>query len=133
MTAHPGPFPLPIVVLDPRSFEFLSLLSYAHLKSGSAEAAADLLRALSVVEPGNDWADRTLAYALLLSGQHAECLARIDRRPGASRDKALQLIRGRALWASGRHDDARQVIDAIEGPLRGLNPIPGAGEGGATP
>ncbi|MEM1305690.1 MAG: tetratricopeptide repeat protein [Planctomycetota bacterium] len=106
--------------MDSRDFEFLSLLAYAHLKSGGAAAAADLLAGLQAVEPEHAWVNRTLAYALLEAGRYEACLTQVERLPTVRQDKALQLIRSRALWALGRHAEARRAAAGLADGVRGL-------------
>lgn len=106
--------------LDTRNTEFLSLLAFAHLKCGGAAAAADLLAALRVVDPGNPWVMRTLAYAKLQAGDFRGCLDHLDGWEASRSDKALTLVRSRALWGLGQRDEARRVAAGLDGKLRGL-------------
>src|SRR5262245_30444794 len=104
--------------VDARTIEFLSLLGYLYLCHGQAAQAVAALEAVRVYRRNDSQVVRSLAYAYLSMERFTDCLNCIDSSTVAS-DHRLQLIRSRALWGLGRHDEARRGVAAITGGLRG--------------
>jgi hypothetical protein len=104
--------------VDARTVEFLSLLGYLYLCHGQAARAIAALEAVRIYRRDDPQLVRSLAYAYLSAERFADCLSCIDSSPMAA-DRGLQLIRSRALWGLGRHDEARRGVASITGGLRG--------------
>lgn len=98
-------------MMERRQRDFLWLLAYFYLFHGRPAKAAALYAVLDVLEPGNPVVMKSLAAALLESGQHERSLAVLDRLSalGEDDDSAL-LLRARALAAGGHADEA---VDAV--------------------
>ena len=77
---------------------------------------ARILAALLALEPADGQARRCMAAALLALGDGGGALEHIDRIVGAaplpSRDAALHLLKARALWLTGRADEAKNAVNA---------------------
>ena len=101
------------------SKDVLSLLGYLFLRHGKADKAITALEALSVAEPNKPWVQRSLAYAYLKHGDFENSLTQVSKYLDHHReDRGAQLIRSRALWGLGRHDEARKLVQQMSGQLR---------------
>ena len=101
--------------MSERSEDFLSLLSYLLLRHGRPEKATHLLQSLKIMRPNDAWTNRSLAYALLLSGDYQGCLHHLDRIAlTLPEDTEMRLIRSRALWGLGREDEAKQMAKTLK-------------------
>ena len=93
------------LVADPNYVPALKLLSQIYLDEGRVEEAGDLLERLSRLAP-DDLETRTLnARYLLEKGRYREALNASQHVPGAT----ASLVRGQALEALGRFDEALQA------------------------
>lgn len=94
----------------------LQVLGYLFLRMGQFARAKKLFSALLALDAGDTWAHRCLAAALLALGDGAAALEHIDKAVGAgplpSRDAALYLLKARALWLTGRADEAKNAVSA---------------------
>ena len=101
------------------SKDVLSLLGYLFLRHGKAEKAITALEALSVTDANSPWVQRSLAYAYLKNGNFEQSLDQVSKYLDSnSADRGAELIRSRALWGLGRHEEARQLIQRMSGQLR---------------
>ena len=94
----------------------LLVLGYLFLRMGQFARAKKLFAALLALDPGDAWARRSLAAAFLALGDGAAALEHIDKvmgtAPPPSRDAALHLLKARALWLTGRADEAKNAVNA---------------------
>ncbi len=100
------------------SIEYLALLGYLYLRNGKIAEATTVLEGLAVLDPGNSWVRRTLAYVYLNGGEYQKCLAQIDQTTHGKRSSTEKLIQVRALFGLGRRDEARRLIKQMQGKLR---------------
>ena len=98
--------------------EYLALQSWLHLRHGRTDEAILLLEGLSVLTPGDSWVNRTLSYAYLKSGQYQACLDQLQRCLQTQNSRTSKLIKARALWGLGLHEEARQLLKRMGGKLR---------------
>ena len=103
------------------SQEYLALLGYLYLRHGKVAAATTILEGLAVVAPGNAWVRAVLAYAYLLEGDFQKCLEQLDRTSRSKRSNAEQVMRIRALCGLGRRDEARRLLEQLQGRLRDIH------------
>ena len=111
---------------SPGANNLRSTLAVMQLDGGQPRAAADILDKLlrdHRSRGGSDEAMATVAYqhalSVLRSGQHDGVLEEVERSLAAARRRddaglvrAASLALGQALAASGRHEEARTVMDA---------------------
>ncbi len=94
----------------------LLVLGYLFLRMGQFARAKKLFTALIALDSGDAWARRCLAAALLALGDGASALEHINKgmgtAPPSSRDAALYLLKARALWLTGRADEAKNAVNA---------------------
>lgn len=94
----------------------LRVLGYLFLRMGHFARAKKLFAALLALDSGDAWTRRSLAAALLALGDGGGALEHIDNIMGAaplsSRDAALYLLKARALWLTGRADEAKNAVNA---------------------
>lgn len=89
----------------------LRLLGHMYLRYGRAEAALALLRALCLLAPHDQRAQRALVRAAILAGQTDEALRMIDQlRDEGDPSPVLWLLEGQALAALGRREQAQAVL-----------------------
>lgn len=100
--------------------EFLKLLSYLFVSNGQAAKGVIALEALQVVTPNDAWCSQCLAYAYVLKQDYGLALRQSDRHIETfGNDRAIAIIRGRAMWGLGKHDEARKAVAPFVGKLRG--------------
>ena len=105
--------------MNSESKDVLSLLGYLFLRHGKPQKAIAALEALEVADAGRPWVQRSLAYAYLQNGDFENSLAQVSKFLDHDReDHGALLIRSRALWGLGRHDEARKLIQQMSGQLR---------------
>lgn len=94
----------------------LLMLGYLYLRMGQGKRARKLFAALVALDKDDGWARRGLAAACLALGEGEAALEHIDKAIGStplpSRDAALHLLRARALWLTGRTDEAQNAVHA---------------------
>lgn len=94
----------------------LLVLGYLFLRMGHFERAKKLYAALLALNPDDNWAHRSMAAALVALGDGSGALTHIDKALGtaplSSRDNALHLLKARALWRTGRSDEAKNAVNA---------------------
>lgn len=94
----------------------LQVLGYLFLRMGQFARAKKLFAALIALDSGDAWTRRALAAAHLATGDGAAALEQLDRTLGSgplpSRDAALYLLKARALWLTGRADEAKNAVSA---------------------
>ena len=100
------------------SHEYLALLGYLHLRYGKIAEATTVLEGLAVITPGDGWVRATLAYAYLSAKEFQKCLEQLDRTSRNKRSTSEQVMRIRALCGLGRRDEARRLLDQLQGRLR---------------
>lgn len=92
------------------------VLGYLFLRMGQFTRAKKLFAALLALDSADGWAHRCLAAALLALGDGSGALEHLDRVTGTaplpSRDAALYLLKARALWLTGRADEAKNAMNA---------------------
>lgn len=99
----------------------LKVLGYLFLRMGRTESAHRTFAALAALLPEDacpaerSWVQRNLAATALEQGDGTAALAHLDKATDGltptSTDAALHLMRARALWQQGRHDEARYAVD----------------------
>lgn len=92
--------------------ELLHALGYLYANHGQTQRGLVLLLIAARIAPNNAGVLRTLAYALTADGYGERALAVIDRLAGLEQEVSpmLQLLRSRALWASGDKIEARRCF-----------------------
>ena len=100
------------------SHEYLALLGYLYLRHGKVAAAVTIMEGLAVMKPGDAWVRAVLAYAYLLDSDFQKCLEQLDRTSRNKRSNSEQVMRIRALVGLGRRDEARRLLDQLQGRLR---------------
>lgn len=92
--------------------DVLRLLGHMYLRYGRAEPALILLRALCLLAPHDQRAQRALVRAAIMAGQTEEALRTIDHlRDEADPSPVLWLLEGQALSALGRRTEALAVLE----------------------
>jgi predicted Zn-dependent protease len=92
--------------------DVLRLLGHMYLRYGRAEPALILLRALTLLAPHDQRAQRALVRAAIMAGQTEEALRTIDHlRDEADDSPVLWLLEGQALAALGRRTEALAVLE----------------------
>ena len=109
---------LALVPVKESSHEYLALLGYLYLRHGKIAAATTILEGLAVMTPGDGWVRAVLAYAYLSGSEYQKCLEQLDRTSRAKRSTAEQVMRIRALCGLGRRDEARRLLEQLQGRLR---------------
>lgn len=98
--------------MDERERDFLVVVGYVCVQHGRAEQAADVLEAVLVARPHDRDAIRLLAYAYLEMTRFQECLDLTDYLLGGHGQEEpafVWLIRARALYGLGHHEQAREL------------------------
>jgi len=98
--------------VDRDSARLLHALGYLHGQHGETKRALVLLLVAARLAPDDVGILRTLAHAFLIDGAPDRAISVIDRlrsMEGAD-DPTLDLLTGRALWASGRESEARRAF-----------------------
>src|SRR5262249_25937821 len=99
-------------LVDKDSARLLHALGYLHGQHGETKRGLVLLLIAARLAPDDAAILRTLAHAFLVDGAPDPAIAVIDRL--RARDDAdhpvLDLLMGRALWASGRQSEARRAF-----------------------
>ena len=94
--------------------ESLQVLADVYLNQSQSEKAVILLEALHDLYPQDPSVVKALSYAYLLAGRPEDALTMSDvflRLAGSSPDSnPILLIRGQALWALGRVEEARTTM-----------------------
>ena len=85
----------------------LLVLGYLFLRMGQFARAKKLFAALLALEPADGQARRCMAAALLALGAGGGALEHMP-----SREAALHLLKARALWLTGRADEAKNAVNA---------------------
>jgi Flp pilus assembly protein TadD len=102
--------------------EFLSVLGHFYLQHGQVGKALTLLRASVVLAPDDLALLRMLSWAYLRAGDAGRALDTAGRYGAAGGDESdpspIHLIRARALWQLGRHDEARRLFERFTGARR---------------
>lgn len=92
--------------------DVLRLLGHMYLRYGRAEPALVLLRALVLLAPHDQRAQRALVRAAIMAGHTDEALRAIDHlRDEADASPVLWLLEGQALAALGRRSEALAVLE----------------------
>lgn len=92
--------------------DVLRLLGHMYLRYGRAEPALVLLRALCLLAPNDQRAQRALVRAAIMAGHTDEALRTIDHlRDEADSSPVLWLLEGQALAALGRRSEALAVLE----------------------
>lgn len=99
--------------MGPEQVDALEFLAHVLLQNGRWNDALPLYEALVALDGRDRRRRQALSYALLRTGKPREalahldwCMAQTDEPPEAS----LVLLRARALWDSGRQDEAREFL-----------------------
>ena len=94
--------------------ELMDLLAYIYLQNGLPDKAAVLAAARDVLQPEQPRVLMTLAVAQLRAAKPQRTLDTLDRLAilGAM-DATFHLVRGQALQALGRHDEAASAMRAF--------------------
>ena len=101
-----------VLRLQPRHFDALYLLGFAHLQRGECEDAQRLMQRALEVNPASLDALRHRGTALQHLGRHGEALASYDKALAIMPDLAeISLARGTALSQLGRHAEAFLAYD----------------------
>ena len=108
-----------LMVSDASKAEALHALGYFYLRQGFPKQALALLIAAEAKGASGDAMNRALAQATLLCGFPKKTLAYLDMIevsgvPAELRE-TVKLLRGRALLALGRVDEARALFGAASG------------------
>jgi type III secretion protein Y len=92
--------------------ELLHLLGYLYSRHGETRRGIVLLLIAIRLAPDNVGVWRTLAHAFLADGEPKRAIAVIEhlRVMSDADHPALDLLMARALWASGRHVEARRSL-----------------------
>lgn len=99
-------------MMERRQRDFLWVLAYFYLFHGRPAKAAALYAVLDVLAPGDPVVTKSLATALLESGQYDKSLAVLDRLAALGEaDESVLLLRARALAAGGHADEAADAVD----------------------
>lgn len=108
-TTEPGPE----AILERDQFDTLRVLGFLYLRLGLASKAARLFQALAVLAPQDPQAALSLAAATLEDGRPEEALALLERAPlaGAAARAPARLLKARALWRLGRHEETYKIMD----------------------
>lgn len=101
-----------VLRLQPRNFDALFLLGFAHLQRGECEDAQRLMQLALEINPASLDALRHRGTALQHLNRHAEALASYDRALQIMPDAPeISLARGTALSQLGRHGEAFHAYD----------------------
>ena len=94
--------------------ELMDLLAYIYLQNGLPDKAAVLAAARDVLQPEQPRVLMTLAVAQLRAAKPQRTLDTLDRLAilGAM-DATFHLVRGQALQALGRHEEAASAMRAF--------------------
>ncbi len=99
--------------MDTEELDTLDFLAYLFLRNGKWDKALPLYEALVAVDGNNVRRKLALAYVMLRAGREKDaqtlldwCLTQSDEAPSPS----LVLLRARALWQLGRHEEAREFL-----------------------
>jgi type III secretion protein Y len=92
--------------------ELLHALGYLYTNHGQAQRGLVLLLIAARIAPNDVGILRTLAHALTADGYGQRALAVLDRLAALEQEASptLQLLRSRALWASGDKIEARRCF-----------------------
>jgi type III secretion protein Y len=92
--------------------ELLHSLGYLYSHHGQTQRGLVLLLIAARIAPGNVGILRTLAHGLIADGYGERALAVIERLARLEPDASpiLQLLKSRALWASGEKLEARRCF-----------------------
>lgn len=93
--------------LSPQDQEFLAFLAHVYLQNGKPDKAAVILTALDLAQPNRPLTLAALAAAQIRSDKASRALETLDRLAMSGRiDAVFHLLRGQALNALGRKDEA---------------------------
>jgi type III secretion protein Y len=96
-------------LVDQSAVQLLHMLGYLYGQHGDTKRGLVLLLLAARLAPNDVGILRTLVHAFLLDGEPERAITVIERL--RSTDEAdqpvLDLLMGRALWACGRHVEAR--------------------------
>ncbi|OZI20031.1 hypothetical protein CAL26_20985 [Bordetella genomosp. 9] len=99
--------------LPAETIELLQVLAFLKLQNGKARDAVALLEACNRAGGCQGRALILLAYAQLRAGAPEQALSVLDRADTqALALPACRVVRAQALSAAGRHDEARQAMQA---------------------
>jgi type III secretion protein Y len=92
--------------------ELLHSLGYLYTNHGQTQRGLVLLLIAARIAPNDPGILRTLTHALTTDGYGERALAVLDRLEALQQERSpmLQLLRSRALWASGDKVDARRCF-----------------------
>ena len=92
--------------------ELLHALGYLYSNHGQTQRGLVLLLIAARIAPNDPAILRTLAHALTADGYGERALAVLDRLAALEHEhpSTLQLLRSRALWASGDKVEARRCF-----------------------
>ena len=77
-----------------------------------------IFEGLAVVKPGDGYVRTVLAYTYLCGREYQKCLEQLDRTIRSKRSTAEHILRIRALCGLGRRDEARRLLNQLDGRLR---------------
>ncbi len=99
----------------------LRVLGYLYLRMGRIDSARRCFAALAAALPADvtarerSWVERNLAAAALENNDNNAALNHLNNAMRGitmnTSDAALYLMKARALWRQGRHDEARQALN----------------------
>jgi type III secretion protein Y len=97
---------------DQNAKELLHSLSYVYGCQGQTRRALVLNLIAARLAPDDQEVLRTLAYTFLLDGAPDQALEIIERLYAMQEagEPTLQLLKSQALWAAGRHVEARETF-----------------------
>lgn len=105
--------------MNQQLYQLLSLLAFTYLEHGKAAKAVTLLEALHEVDANQPRQSMLLALSHLKAGDAESSLNQLERHvrrfgPTGSDHRTFRWIKARALWAVGRHGEARELIDQYQ-------------------
>ncbi|MFM9272138.1 tetratricopeptide repeat protein [Halomonas elongata] len=96
---------------DSHAAELLHMLGHLYVKSGDRKRGLVFLLLASHMAPAHTGILHTLIRAFILTGDVPRALNAIERLEYVQgHTPILSLLQSRALWADGRHDDARRCF-----------------------
>ena len=93
--------------------ELLLALGWLYLRCGHHRRGLILILLAANAAPEDQAVQRMLAWAFIVNGSGREALAAVERLEAADPDAdqpPLRLLRSRALWLMGRHQEARRCF-----------------------
>jgi type III secretion protein Y len=102
-----------MMTIDRSAAQLMHVLGYIYAHHGQSKRGLVLLLIAAQLAPDDVPILRTLAHTFLIDGSPSHALAVLDRLRGmeGADHPVLELLTGRALWACGRHLEARRAFD----------------------